>query len=52
MVQLTGGVFSGTLADGTSFRFGGGDLVVNGISLVHHTHGNVRNGGGNTGQPQ
>ena len=52
MVQLTGGGFSGMLADGTSFSFGGGDLVVNGISLVHHTHGNVENGGGNTGQPQ
>lgn len=52
MVQLTGGGFSGTLADGTTFNFSGGDLTVNGISLVHHTHGNVENGGGNTGQPQ
>ena len=52
MVQLTGNGFNGTLADGTTFNFSGGDLTVNGISLVHHTHGNVENGGGNTGQPQ
>lgn len=29
-----------------------GDVVVNGISLVHHTHGGVTPGSGSTGQPQ
>lgn len=28
-----------------------GDVVVNGISLVNHTHGQVMPGGGNTGKP-
>ena len=41
-----------TLSDGTSATFGGSDLVVNGISLVHHVHGGVTPGGGTTGQPQ
>lgn len=30
----------------------GGDVRVNGISLVHHTHGGVISGGGSTGTPQ
>lgn len=29
-----------------------GDVVVNGISLVNHTHGGVMPGGGSTGKPQ
>lgn len=39
------------LADGTTAAFGGGDLVVNGISLVHHVHGGITRGGANTDQP-
>lgn len=44
--------FKITLTDGTTAEFGGGDLVVNGISLVHHVHGGVTPGGGNTGEPE
>ena len=31
---------------------GAGDVVVNGVSLVKHTHGGVTSGGGSTGKPQ
>ena len=31
---------------------GGGDVTVNGISLVSHVHGGVSSGGSNTGKPQ
>ena len=31
---------------------GGGDVMVNGISLVSHVHGGVSSGGSNTGKPQ
>ena len=48
---LNSGTFHITLADGTNATFGGGDLVVNGISLVHHVHGGVMPGGSNTSQP-
>lgn len=51
-VQLGPGGFSGSLADGTSFSFAGGDLVVGGISLTKHVHGGVEPGGGNTGGPK
>ena len=30
----------------------GGDFTVNGISALHHTHGGVQTGAGNTGGPQ
>ena len=40
------------LTDGTSVSIGGGDLVVNGISVVHHVHGGITRGGANTDQPQ
>ena len=40
-----------TLADGKTATFGGGDLVVNGISLTKHLHTGVTPGGGNTGKP-
>lgn len=49
--SLTPSGFSGNIA-GTAFSIGGGDLKVQGISLVHHTHGGVETGGGSTGQPQ
>ena len=39
------------LADGPSATFGGGDLVVNGISLVHHVHGGILPGGSDTAEP-
>lgn len=42
--------FSGTMGDGTSFSFSGGDLVVNGISLTKHTHPGCQ--GGSTGTPK
>lgn len=38
----------GTLAINSS----SGDVVVNGISLVHHVHGGVQSGGGTTGTPK
>lgn len=41
-----------TLTDGTSATFGGGDLTVNGISLVHHVHGGITRGGAKTDQPE
>ena len=40
-----------TLADGTTATFGGGDLVVNGISLVHHKHPGITRGGSSTDEP-
>ena len=49
---LNEGTFKITLADGTTATFGGGDLVVNGISLVHHVHGGVDRGGSSTDEPQ
>nr|DAY57439.1 MAG TPA: baseplate protein [Caudoviricetes sp.] len=52
LVHLGSGGFSGTLADGTTFSFSGGDLVVNGISLTEHLHGGVEPGGGKTGKPE
>ena len=41
-----------TLTDGTSATFGSGDLVVNGISLVHHVHGGVVRGNVATFEPE
>lgn len=41
-----------TLTDGTNATFGGGDLVVNGISLVHHVHGGITRGGAKTNEPE
>lgn len=39
-------------ADTVSINGGSGDVVVNGISLVHHTHGGVQGGPSSTGAPQ
>lgn len=50
LVRLNGSEFVGNVG-GTNFRFAGGDLVVNGISLVHHLHTGVTPGGGTTGEP-
>ena len=50
LLQLNRSEFKGQL-DGTQFRFADGDLVVNGISLVHHLHTGVVPGGGLTGEP-
>lgn len=52
LAVLNEGTFKITLADGTTAIFGGGDLVVNGISLVHHVHGGVDRGGSSTDEPQ
>lgn len=52
LVTLNGGSFSGALGDGTTFSFGGGDLVVNGISLTKHVHGGVMSGGSKTSTPE
>lgn len=52
LVRLGSGGLTGNLADGTSFYFSGGDLVVNGISLTNHRHGGVEPGGSKTGQPE
>lgn len=44
--------FKITLTDGTTATFGGGDLTVNGISLVHHVHGGITRGSAKTDQPE
>ena len=51
LVVLKSSSMTINLADGTSVSIGGGDLVVNGISVVHHVHSGVTPGGGNTGEP-
>ena len=51
-VTLGGGGFNGTLSDGTTFSFSGGDLIVNGISLTKHLHGGVTSGGDKTLKPE
>ena len=50
LLQLNASEFKGSVG-GTNFRFANGDLVVNGISLVHHVHSEVVKGGDNTGEP-
>ena len=50
LVRLNSNELTGEVA-GTNFRFANGDLVVNGISLVHHKHSDVVKGGDLTGQP-
>ena len=49
--MLSGSTFTFTMADGTSATIGGGDIVVNGISVVHHLHTGVQPGSSNTGEP-
>jgi len=39
-------------ADTVSINGGSGDVVVNGISLVNHTHGGIQSGPSSTGKPQ
>lgn len=51
-VVLNGSKMSINLSDGTDAVFGGGDLVVNGISLTKHVHGGVVSGGSTTSVPQ
>lgn len=51
-ITLDGSGFIGKLADGTSFNFSGGDLVVNGISLTKHVHGGIMPGGSDTAKPK
>ena len=52
LAVLNEGTFKITLADGTTAIFGGGDLVVNGISLVHHVHSGISRGNSKTNQPE
>ena len=52
LAVLNEGIFKITLADGTTAIFGGGDLVVNGISLTKHVHPGVERGGSTTDRPQ
>lgn len=40
-----------TLTDGTDAEFSNGDLVMNGISVVHHVHGGIDRGNSNTNEP-
>ena len=49
--QLSGSTFTFRMADGTSATVGGGDIVVNGISLVHHVHPGVERGRASTDEP-
>ena len=51
LVVLNGSQLKITLADGTKATFSGGDLTVNGISLVHHKHSGITPGNSNTGEP-
>ena len=51
LVVLNSSSMTINLTDGTSVSIGGGDLVVNGISLVHHVHGGVDPGGSDTAEP-
>lgn len=50
MIRLSS---SGIVADlgGTSVTIGGGDMIVNGISVVHHTHSGIMPGGSHTAEP-
>ena len=52
LVVLNSSSMTINLADGTNVSIGGGDLVVNGISVVHHVHGGITRGGAKTDQPQ
>lgn len=49
--SVTPAGISGSVS-GVPFNISGGDLTVDSISLVHHTHGGVEPGSGSTGQPQ
>ena len=48
---LSGNTFTFWMADGTTATIGGGDIIVNGVSLVHHVHTGVQSGSSNTGEP-
>lgn len=51
LVVLDSSSMTITLADGTNVSIGGGDLVVNGISVVHHVHPGIMRGGSSTDEP-
>ena len=52
LVVLNSSSMTINLADGTNVSISGGDLVVNGISVVHHVHPGVESGGSVTDEPQ
>ena len=51
LVVLNSSSMTINLADGTNVSIGGGDLVVNGISVVHHVHPGITRGGSSTDEP-
>ena len=51
LVVLNSSSMTINLADGTYVSIGGGDLVVNGISVVHHVHPGITRGGSSTDEP-
>ena len=51
LVVLNSSSMTINLTDGTSVSIGGGDLVVNGISVVHHVHPGITRGGSSTDEP-
>ena len=51
LVVLNSSSMTINLADGTNVSIGGGDLVVNGISVVHHKHPGITRGGSQTDEP-
>ena len=51
LVVLNSSSMTIDLADGTSVSIGGGDLVVDGISVVHHVHPGITRGGSSTDEP-
>lgn len=51
LIVLKSSLMTIKLTDGTSVSIGGGDLVVNGISVVHHKHPGITRGGSQTDEP-
>ncbi len=52
LIVLKSSLMTIKLTDGTSVSIGGGDLVVNGISVVHHVHGGIARGSALTNEPE
>lgn len=51
-VLQTSGNLKMVIGGSLSIEAAGGDVTVNGISLVNHTHGGVESGGSKTGKPE
>lgn len=52
VITLNSSYMTIKLADGTNISIGGGDCIVNGISVVHHVHGGITRGGAKTNEPE